>query len=100
MLDMIDDWLVWKKRMKEETQREVLLSLYAIKYPDTLLIESLTDRARSDVRRLSATSLHSPYLLDMGRGYKERFVKLGIQIPSSSMQFHSSTAHTFHQSSF
>ena len=55
MLDMIDDWMgLGKREWKEETQREVLLSLYAIKYPDTLLIESLTDKARSDVRRLSA----------------------------------------------
>ena len=51
MLDMIDDWMgLGKREWKEETQREVLLSLYAIKYPDTLLIESLTDKARSDVR--------------------------------------------------
>ena len=40
MLDMIDDWMgLGKREWKEETQREVLLSLYAIKYPDTLLIE-------------------------------------------------------------
>ena len=55
MLDMIDDWMGLEGRSwREETQREVLLSLYAIKYPDTLLIESLTDKARSDIRRLSA----------------------------------------------
>ena len=55
MLDIIDQWMgLGNREWKEETQREVLLSLYAIKYPDTLLIESLTDKARSDVRRLSA----------------------------------------------
>ena len=47
MLDMIDDWMGLEKRdWREETQREVLLSLYAIRYPDTLLIESLTEKAR------------------------------------------------------
>ena len=55
MLDMIDDRMgLGKREWKEDTQREVLLSRYAIKYPDTLLIESLTDRASSYVRSLSA----------------------------------------------
>ncbi len=54
-LDMIDRWMGLEERAwRAETQREVLLSLYAIRYPDTLLIESLTDKARSDMRRLSA----------------------------------------------
>ena len=43
MLDMIDSWMGLPKRdWREETQREVMLALYAIRYPDTLLIESFT----------------------------------------------------------
>ena len=41
MLDEIDNWMGLPKRQwREETQREVMLSLYAIRYPDTLLLES------------------------------------------------------------
>ena len=54
-LDMIDEWMGFERReWKSDTEREVLLFLYAVRFPDTLLIESLTDEARSDVRRLSA----------------------------------------------
>ena len=84
MLDMIDSWMGLEERAwREETQREVLLSLYAIKYPDTLLIESLTDRARSDIRRLSAYLhfTHHTYSIwdeDSLAGLS----KLGISIPN------------------
>lgn len=84
MLDMIDDWMgLGKREWKEETQREVLLSLYAIKYPDTLLIESLTDKARSDVRRLSAYLhfTHHTYSI-WDEDTRKGLSKLGIQIPS------------------
>jgi hypothetical protein len=54
-LNMIDEWMGFDRReWNSDTEREVLLFLYAVRYPDTLLIESLTDDARSDVRRLSA----------------------------------------------
>ncbi|MBS72557.1 MAG: hypothetical protein CMO20_06390 [Thermoplasmata archaeon] len=54
-LDMIDEWMGFERReWKSDTEREVLLFLYAVRFPDTLLIESLTEEARSDVRRLSA----------------------------------------------
>ena len=54
-LDMIDEWMGFESReWKSDTEREVLLFLYAVRYPDTLLIESLTDEARNDVKRLSA----------------------------------------------
>ena len=42
MLDMVDDWMgVGKREWREETTREVKLAMYAIRYPDTLLIDSL-----------------------------------------------------------
>jgi|TARA_Y100000813_G_C23970455_1_gene261611 hypothetical protein len=84
MLDQIDDWMGLPKRMwREETQREVMLSLYAIRYPDTLLIESLTDNAKSDIYRLSAYLhfTHHTYSIwdeDTRKGLE----KLGIMIPS------------------
>ncbi|HJM24063.1 MAG TPA: hypothetical protein QF821_00240 [Candidatus Thalassarchaeaceae archaeon] len=83
MLDMIDEWMGLEERAwRAETQREVLLSLYAIRYPDTLLIESLTDKARSDICRLSAYFhfTHHTYAIwdeDTRRG----LVKLGIDLP-------------------
>lgn len=84
MLDNIDQWMgLEERKWREETQREVLLSLYAIKYPDTLLIESLTDKARSDIRRLSAYLhfAHHTYSIwdeDTVKGLS----RLGIIIPS------------------
>ena len=83
MHDMIDGWMGLEERAwRAETQREVLLSLYAIRYPDTLLIESLTDKARSDIRRLSAYLhfTHHTYSIwddDTRKGLG----KLGIEIP-------------------
>ena len=69
MLDMIDDWMGLERRdWREETQREVMLSLYAIRYPDTLLIESLTDKARS----VRLPALHPPHLRHLGRGLTQR----------------------------
>ncbi len=87
MLDMIDDWMGLPERVwREDTQREVMLSLYAIKYPDTLLIESLTESARSDIRRLSAYLhfTHHTYSIwdeDSLRGLH----KLGIEIPTTEV---------------
>ncbi|HJM18352.1 MAG TPA: hypothetical protein QF703_02350 [Candidatus Thalassarchaeaceae archaeon] len=84
MLDMIDNWMGLEKRdWREETQREVLLSLYAIRYPDTLLIESLTDKARSDIRRLSAYLhfTHHTYSI-WDEDSRAGLSKLGIEIPS------------------
>tara|TARA_B100000686_G_scaffold180388_1_gene187335 strand:- start:5003 stop:5566 length:564 start_codon:yes stop_codon:yes gene_type:complete len=84
MLDMIDDWMGMPKRdWREETQREVLLSLYAIRYPDTLLIESLTESARSDIRRLSAYLhfTHHTYAI-WDEDTRSGLSKLGIEIPS------------------
>jgi len=83
MLDMIDQWMGLEERSwRAETQREVLLSLYAIRYPDTLLIESLTEKARSEIRRLSAYLhfTHHTYSIwdeDTRKGLE----KLGIELP-------------------
>jgi len=87
MLDMIDQWMgLGDREWGAETQREVLLSLYAIRYPDTLLIESLTDNARSDIRRLSAYLhfTHHTYSIwddDTRKGLG----KLGIGIPEMTV---------------
>mgnify|MGYP001457506893 FL=1 len=83
MLDMIDQWMGLEERSwRAETQREVLLSLYAIRYPDTLLIESLTDKARSDIRRLSAYLhfTHHTYSI-WDEDTRKGLGKLGIDIP-------------------
>ena len=83
MLDEIDNWMGLPKRQwREETQREVMLSLYAIRYPDTLLIESLTEKPKSDIRRLSAylPFTHHTYSIwdeDTRKGLE----RLGIMIP-------------------
>ncbi|MBI88384.1 MAG: hypothetical protein CMB67_05105 [Euryarchaeota archaeon] len=84
MLDRIDQWMGLEKReWREETQREVLLSLYAIKYPDTLLIESLTEKPRSDIRRLSAYLhfTHHTYSI-WDQDTVDGLSKLGISLPS------------------
>lgn len=84
MLDMIDEWMGLKRRdWREEAQREVLLSLYAIRYPDTLLIESLTEKARSDIRRLSAYLhfTHHTYSI-WDEDSRKGLGRLGIEIPA------------------
>ena len=41
-LDMIDEWMGFERReWKSDTEREVLLFLYAVRFPDTLLIDCL-----------------------------------------------------------
>jgi len=84
MLDMIDSWMGLPERdWREETQREVMLALYAIRYPDTLLIESFTNKARSDMRRLSAYlhfTSHTYAIWD--EDTRKGLGKLGIEIPS------------------
>ncbi len=84
MLDMIDSWMGLPKRdWREETQREVMLALYAIRYPDTLLIESFTEKAKSDMRRLSAYlhfTSHTYAIWD--EDTRKGLSKLGIEIPS------------------
>jgi hypothetical protein len=85
-LDMIDEFMGFQPRnWNSETEREVLLFLYAIRYPDTLLIESLTAEARSDVRRLSAylhfvKHTYSIWNEDSRLGLE----KLGIVIPDTT----------------
>ena len=87
MLDMIDAWMGLEERdWREETQREIMLALYAIRYPDTLLIESFTENARADLSRLSAylhftNHTYAIWDEDTRRG----LVKLGIEIPSTEV---------------
>ena len=83
MLDTIDRWMgLGERTWRAETQREVLLSLYAIRYPDTLLIESLTDKARSDIRRLSAYLhfTHHTYSI-WDEDTRKGLGRLGIDLP-------------------
>jgi hypothetical protein len=87
MLDMIDDWMGLERReWKEETTREVKLALYAIKYPDTLLIDSFTQKARSDLTRLSSYLhfTHHTYAI-WDEDTRKGLSKLGINIPSTNV---------------
>jgi|TARA_B110000881_G_scaffold220961_1_gene248199 hypothetical protein len=83
MLDMVDEWMNLPNReWKEETTREVKLALYAIRYPDTLLMDSFTEKARSDLRRLSGYLhfTHHTYAI-WDEDTRKGLVKLGINIP-------------------
>ena len=87
MLDMIDDWMGLERReWKEETTREIKLALYAIKYPDTLLIDSFTQKARSDLTRLSSYLhfTHHTYAI-WDEDTRKGLSKLGINIPSTNV---------------
>ena len=85
MLDMIDEWMGFERReWKSDTEREVLLFLYAVRFPDTLLLESLTEEARSDIRRLSAylhftKHTYAIWDQDTRKGLK----KLGFDVPDT-----------------
>lgn len=87
MLDMIDKWMGLEKReWREETTREVKLALYAIRYPDTLLLDSFTENPRSDIKRLSAYLhfTHHTYAIwdeDTRKGLE----KIGIYIPQTKV---------------
>ena len=84
-LDMIDEWMGFEQRgWKSDTEREVLLFLYAVRFPDTLLLESLTEEARSDIRRLSAylhftKHTYAIWDQDTRKGLK----KLGFDVPDT-----------------
>jgi len=84
-LDMIDEWMGFERRdWKSDTEREVLLFLYAIRFPDTLLIDSLTDEARNDVKRLSAYlhfTKHTYSIWD--EDTRNGLEKLGFNIPDT-----------------
>ena len=87
MLDMIDEWMGLPERdWRDETEREVMLSLYAIRYPDTLLIESLTETARSDIRRLSAYLHFTHHTFSIwDEDTLSGLSKLGIEIPDTKV---------------
>lgn len=84
-LDMIDEWMGFGPRgWKSDTEREVLLFLYAIRFPDTLLIESLTEEARTDIRRLSAYlhfTKHTYTIWD--EDTRKGLAKLGFEVPDT-----------------
>ena len=86
MLDMVDDWMGVGKREWRETTREVKLAMYAIRYPDTLLIDSFTEGARSDIRRLSAYLhfTHHTYAI-WDEDTRKGLAKLGIDIPATEV---------------
>jgi hypothetical protein len=85
-LDMIDEWMGFEQReWKSDTEREVLLFLYAVRYPDTLLIESLSEEARCDVVRLSAYlhfTKHTYSIWD--EDSRKGLEKLGIEVPPTT----------------
>ena len=87
MLDMVDDWMgIGKREWREETTREVKLAMYAIRYPDTLLIDSFTEGARSDISRLSAYLhfTHHTYAI-WDEDTRKGLAKLGIDIPATEV---------------
>ena len=55
MLHLIDDWM-GHERIKIGGEQEIMLRLFllAIRYPDTLLFDSLDEVLVNDIRRLSA----------------------------------------------
>ena len=85
-LDMIDEWMgLGQREWKSDTEREVLLFLYAVRYPDTLLIESLSEEARNDVVRLSAYlhfTKHTYSIWD--EDTRKGLEKLGFEIPDTT----------------
>ena len=85
-LNMIDEWMgLGKREWKSDTEREVLLFLYAVRYPDTLLIESLSEEARNDVVRLSAYlhfTKHTYSIWD--EDTRQGLQKLGFEIPDTT----------------
>ena len=87
MLDMVDSWMGLDKRdWREETAREVKLAMYAIRYPDTLLIDSFTEKARSDIHRLSAYlhfTQHTYAIWD--EDTRKGLENLGIDIPATEI---------------
>ena len=87
MLDMVDEWMGLDKRdWREETTREVKLAMYAIRYPDTLLLDSFTPNARSDIVRLSSYlhfTQHTYAIWD--EDTRKGLAKLGIEIPATEV---------------
>ena len=85
-LNMIDEWMgLGKREWKSDTEREVLLFLYAVRYPDTLLVESLSEEARNDVVRLSAYlhfTKHTYSIWD--EDSRKGLQKLGFEIPDTT----------------
>ena len=60
--------------------------MYAIRYPDTLLIDSFTEKARSDICRLSAYlhfTQHTYAIWD--EDTRKGLAKLGIDIPATEV---------------
>lgn len=84
LFEMIDDWLGLEKcSWRDTTKREVILFLYAIRYPDTLLLESLSDSALADPLRLSAYlhfTKHTYTIWD--EDTRKGLARLGIEIPA------------------
>mgnify|MGYP005704323627 FL=1 len=86
MLDMIDDWMGLEHRSLNQDQELMLrLFLLAIRYPDTLLLESLDDVITNDVRRISAylhftSHTYTIWDQDTRSGLK----KLGFDIPDTT----------------
>jgi len=85
MFDMIDEWMGFGQRSwHSDVGREVVLMLYAIRYPATLLLESLSDEVFLDIGRISG------YLHFMKHTYtiwdddtRKGLARLGINIPST-----------------
>ena len=85
MLHLIDDWM-GHERIKIGGEQEIMLRLFllAIRYPDTLLFDSLDEVLVNDIRRLSAYlhfSSHTYTIWDDDT--RKGLAKLGFEIPDT-----------------
>jgi hypothetical protein len=85
MFDMIDEWMdLGPRTWGKDVEREVTLMLYAIRYPDTLFLESLSVEAENDMRRISSYLhfTHHTYTI-WNDDTRKGLAKLGFDIPAT-----------------
>ena len=85
MLDMVDEWMGLEKR-EINGEQEIMLRLFllAIRYPDTLLFESLDDVLTNDLRRLSAYLHFTSHTYTIWNDdTRKGLAKLGFEIPDT-----------------
>ncbi len=87
MLDTIDDWMGCEPHQhRGEELFRLRLFLLAIRYPDTLLLESLDDVLVSDIRRLSGYLHFTKHTYSIWDDDSRRgLARLGFDIPPTSV---------------
>jgi hypothetical protein len=85
MLDVIDEWMgLEQQSYREEDAFRLHLFLLAIRYPDTLLLESLDEVLLGDIKRLSGYlhfTKHTYSIWD--EDTRKGLMKLGLNIPET-----------------